>query len=325
MKNNPKISIIIPVYNTPIVLLKKCLNSVISQTYKNLEIIIVDNNSNDETRDVVNDFSRGDSRIVLCEETKAGASNARNKGLAVATGKYIIFIDSDDNINDEYVTELYLCAKRSNVSIVFPTMLTHNEKGAKIFRSFQKEIIQLPEDFGVLLESYLRVSPVGALILKNATKDTRFDTQKKYAEDIKFTFEISRNRRISYSNSALYIYESNCDSVSKSKSEEDMERYLKETREVFNCISDYYYGWRNEINVIYMTKLYYICNKIICNHGSYSYYLKLHKKYAVMTDKNSLVTLSHAQKIKLYLSRHRLIMIQFYISFFLAKKRRVAL
>lgn len=95
-----KISIIIPCYNVE-KYLPKCLDSVVNQTYKNLEIICVNDGSTDNTLDVLNKYKLKDSRIVVVDQENSGASSARNNGLNYVTGDYIMFVDSDDWIDNE--------------------------------------------------------------------------------------------------------------------------------------------------------------------------------------------------------------------------------
>lgn len=95
MEHTPKISIILPVYNTE-EYLPKCLDSLIFQTYDNLEIICVNDGSTDNSLKVLEDYSKKDSRIKIFSQENLGQSVARNYGLNVATGDYISFIDSDD-------------------------------------------------------------------------------------------------------------------------------------------------------------------------------------------------------------------------------------
>lgn len=92
---NPKISVIVPVYNSE-KYLNKCLDSLIYQTYQNLEIICIDDGSTDGSLDILNDYMKKDSRFVVLTQQNSGTSIARNSGLSVATGDYISFIDSDD-------------------------------------------------------------------------------------------------------------------------------------------------------------------------------------------------------------------------------------
>lgn len=93
-----KISVIIPIYNVG-KYLEKCIDSVISQTYRNLEIILVDDGSTDESNIICDDFARRDERIIVIHQKNVGLVNARKAGLAVATGQYIGFVDGDDYID----------------------------------------------------------------------------------------------------------------------------------------------------------------------------------------------------------------------------------
>lgn len=92
---NPKISVIIPVFNAE-EYLRKCLDSIILQTYENLEIICVNDGSTDSSEQILNEYAQKDSRIVVINQQNSGQSIARNKGLECVTGEYISFIDSDD-------------------------------------------------------------------------------------------------------------------------------------------------------------------------------------------------------------------------------------
>lgn len=114
---SPTISIIIPMYNTESYI-KKCLNSIVGQTYQNLEIIVVDDGSTDNGKQIVKDLMQKDDRISLIESTNEGVANARNKGILVAKGKFVLFIDSDDYVDSEYVEKLVGEAISQNADLV---------------------------------------------------------------------------------------------------------------------------------------------------------------------------------------------------------------
>lgn len=97
---NRKISVIIPVYNT-LNYLERCLKSVISQTYQNLEIICIDDGSTDGSERIVDEFAKTDERVITIHQQNKGESNARNSGLRVASGDYIAFMDCDDWIEPD--------------------------------------------------------------------------------------------------------------------------------------------------------------------------------------------------------------------------------
>lgn len=111
MVNKEKISIIVPIYNVEAVLVN-CINSIINQTYSNLEIILVDDGSKDNSGKICEDFSRKDDRIKVYHKPNGGLSDARNYGLDRATGEYISFVDADDYIISNFYEYLVDLMKR---------------------------------------------------------------------------------------------------------------------------------------------------------------------------------------------------------------------
>lgn len=104
-----KVSIIIPVYNVE-KYLEKCIQSVISQTLKEIQIFLIDDGSSDASWDIVKRFAKRDKRITAIQQENAGAALARNRGLELAKGEYIGFVDSDDYIDPDYFEKLYKTA-----------------------------------------------------------------------------------------------------------------------------------------------------------------------------------------------------------------------
>lgn len=107
----PKISVIVPVYNVEQVL-SKCVDSILNQTYKNLEVILVDDGSPDNCPLLCDEYTKRDSRIVVIHKMNGGLSSARNSGIEAATGDFITFVDSDDWIAiDRFEYEIALLDK----------------------------------------------------------------------------------------------------------------------------------------------------------------------------------------------------------------------
>jgi glycosyltransferase involved in cell wall biosynthesis len=113
MQKLPLISIIIPVYNVEH-FLRKCLDSVESQTYKNTEIILVDDGSTDHSGKIVDEYAVSNPKIRVLHQANGGLSNARNNGIKAATGKYLTFIDSDDYVAKDYVSYLFDLLRKDN-------------------------------------------------------------------------------------------------------------------------------------------------------------------------------------------------------------------
>jgi len=112
----PKISVIIPIYNTEPYLVK-CLDSVCNQTYKNLEIIGVDDGSIDNCGRMLNEYAEKDNRIVAIHKQNGGSASARNAGIDIATGEYLAFVDSDDWIESNMYEVLLNALEKYNSDI----------------------------------------------------------------------------------------------------------------------------------------------------------------------------------------------------------------
>lgn len=117
MNIEPLISIIVPVYNVENYL-DKCITSIISQTYKNIEVLLVDDGSTDGSSDICKKYSNKDNRIKYLYEKNAGQASARNMGLDICKGEYIGFVDSDDWILPNMYEKLMYVMKETNVDIV---------------------------------------------------------------------------------------------------------------------------------------------------------------------------------------------------------------
>lgn len=117
------ISIIVPVYNVE-KYLNRCVESILAQTYDNLEIILVDDGSPDNCGNICDEYAKKDSRIIVLHKTNGGLSDARNRGINIAKGKYIGFVDSDDYIEKDMFEILYNLCKENNADI---SMISYKE------------------------------------------------------------------------------------------------------------------------------------------------------------------------------------------------------
>ena len=105
MIDNPKVSIIIPVFNGE-PFLDRCLSSVINQSYNNIEIIIINDGSTDNTQSICESYSKNDPRVIIINKKNEGVSTARNVGLDTAVGDYIYFVDADDYVLEDGIEKL---------------------------------------------------------------------------------------------------------------------------------------------------------------------------------------------------------------------------
>lgn len=127
-----KISVIVPVYNSE-KHLADCVNSIINQTYQNLEIILVNDGSTDHSYSIMEDFRQKDDRIRLFNQPNQGRGVARNTGIQNATGDFILFVDSDDYIGTDHVHSLYKALKDNHADIAANTFFRINDDGYYFF------------------------------------------------------------------------------------------------------------------------------------------------------------------------------------------------
>lgn len=117
-----KISVIVPVYNTS-KYLNKCLDSIINQSLKEIEIICVNDGSTDNSLDILKEYQRKDSRIIIINKKNGGLTSARNCGINISRGKYCLNIDSDDFIGEDYLTDVYEIAEKKNLDILITDII----------------------------------------------------------------------------------------------------------------------------------------------------------------------------------------------------------
>jgi glycosyltransferase involved in cell wall biosynthesis len=139
------ISLIIPAYNVE-AYIGKCLDSVFSQTYKNLEVIVVNDGSTDNTADVINSYAF-DSRLKYIEQKNAGVSAARNVGIEIATGNYLAFVDSDDYLEKDMYEKLYAACKKNNVDVAICNYnLIYEDRTVPNYSKMQNGTVNIYDD-----------------------------------------------------------------------------------------------------------------------------------------------------------------------------------
>lgn len=220
MTSQPLISVVIPVYNSS-QHLTSCLNSVIQQTYKRLEIIIVDDGSTDISGTICDAFAEKDNRITVIHQTNAGAAAARNAGLDIAAGDYIGFVDSDDYLDDDMyeillkeLTDYQADAARCGIVRELPDGSTE-DWGSGNHDLHVVERAQVLRDVGEAF-GILPVSPCNKLFKRECISDIRFDTKFRFAEDTLFNFMVVSNiNKMVYHDINRYHYVVNTSSMTQ--------------------------------------------------------------------------------------------------------------
>ena len=154
MKNRPIISIIVPVYNVESYL-ERCIESILNQSFKEFELILVNDGSTDSCKDICNEYKTKDKRIKVIHKENGGLSSARNAGLDIARGKYIGFVDSDDFINKDMYKTLFNTIQDNNSDMIICDYYKVNEENNDTIIFFCHFGLEC-----VLLSHLLNISPM---------------------------------------------------------------------------------------------------------------------------------------------------------------------
>lgn len=207
MANKPLISIVIPVYNVE-KYLNRCIDSVINQTYKNIEIILVDDGSTDHSSKICDDYIKIDNRIKVFHKTNGGLSSARNYGITNSKGEFITFIDSDDDIEIDYIDYLYKLIKKhkTKMSIAAYTIVSKKRK-KNIGNGYEEELLCTENALSRLLcENGFTVSACAKLYKKDLFNNIKFP-EGKLCEDNGTAYKlIMKCKYIAYGNKSIYNY-----------------------------------------------------------------------------------------------------------------------
>lgn len=134
-----KVSIVVPIYKVE-KYIENCLNSILAQTYTDFELILVDDGSPDNSGDIAEEYGKKDSRIIVIHKENGGLSSARNAGIAVATGEFICFIDSDDWIEQTYLEDMLALTEKYEADLVICGFMK-NDGDQKIEKNESEEIV----------------------------------------------------------------------------------------------------------------------------------------------------------------------------------------
>lgn len=196
MINSSLISIIIPVYNCQDYL-KRCLGSVFLQDYSNYEVICIDDGSTDDSAQIAKEYN-----VRYYHQENSGQAVARNKGIELAKGEWLCFVDSDDAIQPNYLSKMYK-ATNNDIDIVVCRIKRINEDGSYNIDVMKKLGIINNKEALVTVN----LGPTNKLIRKEVIKDSRFAGDKLRFEDVLFTTELLTNsRHINIIDDVLYDY-----------------------------------------------------------------------------------------------------------------------
>lgn len=260
---NVEYSVIVPVYNVEKVL-SRCIESILSQTFSNFELILIDDGSTDKSGEICDEYKKKDERIKVVHQKNQGVSKARNVGLDISKGKYIVFVDSDDYVDNIYLesfngskADLVISGIRIyNICGIVKTELTGPKEDFEI--NSEKQIINF-------LKSWYAIQVYAKRYKREKIKrlNLKFDQNFQYGEDSIFVVNYVKDiENVKIENKVTYNFcQYSTPSLSKLKDDEWIVKYTLLQAELCKVLRDYkfvieflmnkyWWVWEKEINRI---------------------------------------------------------------------------
>lgn len=306
---NKKISIIMPIYNTE-KYLENSIQSILKQEYKNLEILLINDGSNDNSLKICNKFKEQDNRIIVINKKHTGLSDTRNIGIKMATGDYIGFVDSDDYIDKKMFKKLIEGAEKYQCDISMCDITeTYSQKDKE--KQQKSEYIKMNKKQAIdqlLYDRNIGNYIVVKLIKKELFKDIEFPVGKLY-EDISTTYKLfNKAENIIYIPETMYHYYQREDSLVNNITKESIKYYIQ-------AVFDRYYDLKNSYNFLDIYSVYSIVNVVIkmfnwsirikdyelFDNEIYNYYCKMQKELDLVDEQKLLSIMTVYEKACFYL------------------------
>ncbi|MCR4689479.1 MAG: glycosyltransferase [Saccharofermentans sp.] len=239
----PTVSVIVPAKDSSS-FIEGCIRSVILQAYSDWELLVVNDASSDNTKDIADSFALEDERIRVLDSDKRGVSAARNFGIANAKGRYIFFLDSDDKLEADCIEELYGLITREDADIAqcgfcYSYGETHkdNDEAVSAVCSNHEDIMKAY--FSGMIGK-INLACWGKLYKRDLIGDIRFDETLKIQEDAYFTFEcVSKAAKVVCSDKVGYYYYQNPTSVMNRPFDEKMMQYFTVLDRELQMVGEY--------------------------------------------------------------------------------------
>lgn len=278
----PKITVIVPIYNSERYL-SRCIESVLSQSYDDWQMILVDDGSTDNSLDICQTYAQQDSRIIVIHQQNSGAGAARNVGLSKSIGEYIVFIDSDDFVDKDYFNFL----SKHDEDVVFIDVEAVSELGTVT----RKEYMSCYS--GMSKEDFMRSQMTGKINWGGVRKVVKrsiiqqyniFYSNHKVGEEALFTYcSVFHSKSIGFIHHPVYFYVQRQDSLSHTQMDNpwgNVALALKD--ETLNNGS--YHMYADTINAFILTASAISSDRLATNYSYGIYKNKVNKLYDVLLD-----------------------------------------
>ena len=252
---NELVSIIIPIYNVE-KYIHGCINSVLAQTYTNIEIILVDDGSPDNCPAICDEYAKTDSRIRVIHKQNGGLSDARNVGIDAATGEYIVFIDSDDEVSSDYVEYLYDMIQKCDEALISVCGVMQVQQNQKPYKDTHSDYrIYTTEQIleNMLYAKGVEICSYAKMYRKSVFTNLKFPVGHVYEDSATTYLFLEKSPKIVFGTRRCYYYYTRPGSISKlgafNKNEHD---YIVHTKQMLNYLSEKYPSLQKAIDRYYV-------------------------------------------------------------------------
>lgn len=260
-----KISIIVPVYNTERYL-NRCIESIINQTFRNIELILINDGSTDKSGEICDEYLKKDKRISVIHKKNGGVSSARNLGINKAHGDYVTFIDSDDFIDSDFIENAVKSIEDMKVPVLVTAFVFYKDnKILNIFKGKKKEILNHDE---AIKEFFLQDKFSWAVCDKfydrNIIKHYKFNKNFKIGEDMLFFWQILNSvEKIGYIPLYKYYYDISASNTMKSVFSLKWFHGLKVKRKIYNQVKNISKELETLSKIVYIVEMVILSKKAI--------------------------------------------------------------
>lgn len=252
-----KVSIIVPIYNVE-KYLKRCIDSILKQTYKELEIILVDDGSTDSSGLICEEYKENENRIKVIHKNNGGLSSARNAGLDIATGAYLTFIDSDDWIAENHIEQIMNALEAKSADIAVCGIVVIDGKTSNVYKSVDNicEFTSYDAIDNILMGGSIDVSACNKVYKNEVFNNVRYPEGENNEDAAVIIDILSKVKKIVQIPDNSYYYYQRKGSISKTPILKDYYNQMKHAEDIYQkCI---------RISMLFSEKAkYYVFNQIL--------------------------------------------------------------
>lgn len=295
-----KVSVIVAAYNVENYI-KKCIKSLITQTLTDIEIIIVNDGSKDNTLNLIYEFAKNDNRILVINQENKGVMNARANGYNKATGEYVLFVDGDDWLKKDALEKLYKTAKYNNSDIVCYKFIyideEENQRKSHLIGDFITFNQIENEEFLKMIMLFKIIPSIWSKFIRRefiTEHNINIDNNLRYAEDVALSCELGIHKpKVSMLNEHLYYYFQRSNSVTKKIDNRilDINKAVKYIKTILE-VEKIYIRFKEEFEYLCFLQNYFEMMRVITDfNNKYSKELYVNwKNYNIKISKNNFIT-----------------------------------